>query len=1351
MAAPTRLGDMPRQLLPLNLTYQTTSGNGNRGWLDDSDQYSMAKVRNESAGADTKAASGGGSSDSDSSSSSGDSMLSSINNSKRSPYHTVVDSKSKEDAKESHAELMAYALSLQRSSAPATCLDNFLSLLGLLEDTQYTKDHSRRILTSKLSLRINTIRILNGTRSCFDILGPFTARRRWQLVKLVFLAVSVFRRRGLTAKLVRGPISQRPTSDAQKVQLDKNGDVRKAERVIFSPIFKALPNKSIRIISSMWRLVLYLASVVFAFWFVVHVLVHTDNDVTTNLLLVIDVLLLSDFLVHALTFSLSSIVSAQSDHQSIDKHRDNRTSRTKIEDIMHITSIVATSTLSLLVSILVALPINFAVVNKWLQFPGNSHDGIIDYVALVNIMRMPVAFGFNVQRFIQHFLAHKRGDVSFVITAKFVIRDLPACILLLHWSICFALWLHEGAIHTFHQFWNLYLSVLTDKSQGIYQTRVDVQLGSDPFMTLTSLCLDFSILIMFIVRVIALTDARAVKNRQEALLYGFIETYINGNTVPHTEAKKMSTDILQWNRSNLACFDHTPRSYEAVCSMDGNLAQKVEHHRRAACCLSELRFLLPTSPQSIYSTNLNPQNSWHLRMMLAKSMRNVFYCVPGQAVVEAGRTKIKELRYLRVGSLEVVGSIWSGEEKEETNGSEIQEQISKLKRKLRFNYKARRHHTPEFRKQEKRLRAKILRKIRTLKQRQRWQPPQRFDSAIFSTKGGVINAGQWVCWEGLSCFSNIDTSKLRVSKATRTLVTASPRVEMVILPLDVLYHVLVDEYPQVLSALRKIAREEHDAQKTFNFSANEESSSDGDSGDKAVDVETINEELSPSSSDSEDDRNFYAYKKDYRQLYYKEVKRRLREKQRRESIEKRLKLDAQENKSTIHESSELQPGLISPEQTSETLSFPPPKYSMTLAADKDSNERANTAGADNRVREWPKSDAIVRVRLEGPTLPTHLKGRTGTRGEWIEKQGKFVVVLDGKSKGRAAMQVRVRGENMVIISPSNKDRPTNTPQPLPDVYFVKHRQDDGAVVQVVRDQSKTELNPKTPDLGTGRNRVSNSEVRDAQFEEHYSREAIDAEYERYKSNSAVLPKASEFSQMPSNKPPPSRGMLGTYLKENLKDVGSAKVSYGEKEIQENDGSPIHDPLNLLGGFMKATPETELQSDEANSKTPAMENEKDDELKNSTEGRSSKGKWNGTMKNLAPEDTEKKGSEDVHEMKKTTLNEMKRDNLRSNVVAHDGETEREVHKESDKLKTAGETRTLFRALHAFPGLEDGDLGLTKGGLVWGVERRGDWWYGQLYSKRNPESTETPSGIFPGNYVEVVEKSGGKLKIEQASLM
>ena len=593
--------------------------------------------------------------------------------------------------------------------------------------------------------------------------------------------------------------------------------------------------------------------------------------------------------------------------------------------------------------------------------------------------------------------------------------------------------------------------------------------------------------------------------------------------------------------------------------------------------------------------------------------------------------------------------------------------------------------------------------------------------------------------------------------ATRTLVTVGRHVEIVALPCDVLYHCLVDEFPKVLKALRKIAIEEDGGERerqkdldakhaTQYFSMDEVSmdkdvgagsrSEDADSGGNSGDRFDLSEFSPPSSSSSEDDRDYYAYKKDYRKLYYKEMKRRVKEKRRRKSLEhdmaQRWKSNgnnnegdedtendnaggAQERRNQVHP--ETMPGV------SNGLSNPlsPPKFD--LQSNQVDVGRAATANPDARLREWPRSEAIVRVRLEGPSLAAHLSGRTGTRGDWIEKQGRFVVILDGKSKGRAAMRVRVRGENMVVISPSNKERPVNTPQPLPDVYRVGHRQDNGSIIQVVRDQSKQNRDsPGTPELQEGLPPQSNNnEVVDKQFQQNYSREAIDAEYKRYKSNSAVIPKASEFVHMPTNKPPPSRGMLGTFLEQNKSETGSAKVSYSngpaEKKKDEKEPSkspPIKDPLNLLGGLMT--------------------------------GRGMGGNLDSSLKVKEGKDVEVaiEVSEQTHVEDSSKIAEENDEGTgKTSEINQDARQEQKDHEVAPK-----EMRTLLRALHAFPGLEPGDLPLTKGGLVWGISRKGEWWQGQIYKQRNPSSVEGNTGIFPGNYVEVVEKSGGSRRIEGA---
>ena len=96
-----------------------------------------------------------------------------------------------------------------------------------------------------------------------------------------------------------------------------------------------------------------------------------------------------------------------------------------------------------------------------------------------------------------------------------------------------------------------------------------------------------------------------------------------------------------------------------------------------------------------------------------------------------------------------------------------------------------------------------------------------------------------------------------------------------------------------------------------------------------------------------------------------------------------------------------------------------------------------------------------------------------------------------------------------------------------------------------------------------------------------------------------------------------------------------------------------------------------------------------------------------------------------------------------------EEKQEPSKPKEKVERK-EMRTLLRALHEFPGMEEDDLSLQKGNLFWGLERRGDWWFGETYSSTRPSSQDGTKGLFPGNYVELVEKSGGLQKIEQLPL-
>jgi hypothetical protein len=191
------------------------------------------------------------------------------------------------------------------------------------------------------------------------------------------------------------------------------------------------------------------------------------------------------------------------------------------------------------------------------------------------------------------------------------------------------------------------------------------------------------------------------------------------------------------------------------------------------------------------------------------------------------------------------------------------------------------------------------------------------------------------------------------------------------------------------------------------------------------------------------------------------------------------------------------------------------------------DERLHTAAHDDRIREWPSSEPIVRVKLYGPTIASHLKGRTGTRGAWCEpegpspslplgKMGRYSVVLDGKSKGRAAMQVKVLPQDLVILNISG---PRDTPE----------------TAETFDHSLASWQTSNTPD----------STMHPAQQYRH------DRDLEERKSE-------DEFDAFPSNERPESRALLGKFLKE----PESAAVSYKDHSTSDSFG---HEHVEMYGG------------------------------------------------------------------------------------------------------------------------------------------------------------------------------------------
>ena len=153
----------PRSLLPLNLTYQTTPRTGGtRGWLDDSDKYSMAKAVGGAA-TDQKRTKTTRSSSSSSSSAAGSSS-SDENNSIGSAYavargwcDSTLDLPSPTPLHWNTHCISSARVPLQRALIKCSLRPD----CSKIQST--SKEHNRSILSSKISLRINTMTLFNGT------------------------------------------------------------------------------------------------------------------------------------------------------------------------------------------------------------------------------------------------------------------------------------------------------------------------------------------------------------------------------------------------------------------------------------------------------------------------------------------------------------------------------------------------------------------------------------------------------------------------------------------------------------------------------------------------------------------------------------------------------------------------------------------------------------------------------------------------------------------------------------------------------------------------------------------------------------------------------------------------------------------------------------------------------------------------------------------------------------------------------------------------------------------------------------------------------------------------------------
>ena len=76
---------------------------------------------------------------------------------------------------------------------------------------------------------------------------------------------------------------------------------------------------------------------------------------------------------------------------------------------------------------------------------------------------------------------------------------------------------------------------------------------------------------------------------------------------------------------------------------------------------------------------------------------------------------------------------------------------------------------------------------------------------------------------------------------------------------------------------------------------------------------------------------------------------------------------------------------------------------------------------------------------------------------------------------------------------------------------------------------------------------------------------------------------------------------------------------------------------------------------------------------------------------------------------------------------------------------------YRALHDYTPLSNGDLALTQGDWVTLVEAPygGEWWRGKCDGGEGGEGGEGRDGWFPKNYVELVDVTAEKRRIQEGA--
>ena len=1213
---------------------------------------------------------------------------------------------------------------MQNNAKPPTCMDKCLSCLGLTSiDATYSKKYAQDLVSAQISLRINTIHI-NVRSTIFDILGPLNnSKRRWRLLLLTLKAAAAFRKRGRTARYVLGPNEK---YRHQSQSLWNNDKKRNSYGWII------------------WCSVIHFFVCMLWIFAPLDQCVELEKDPlrlpSMYMLIACDVA----FFLCALETIFKGCCQCYCINKSQSKSKRNNKATSRLNQL-----IVTLPVLCGMIPINAILTYLGPTVVMYANRQSSSFVRSIangSFTLNINIIRgVIIGVSFYVYRFLKA-MGNRHDSISRS-TILFWTRDVILLVLFYHWAVVLRILTKGEDIPSTSKFnvADLYLQILTTNPTSVSTWKT----------WLYEMCTTIFVVVL-IVRSVSFTLSNS--NVSSSSIHRWIKTHqYESNEQNNSE---LAENIKKWwfNLQKKGEMENTlitaSGSHATMLRVMPSLLRRACEKHSYVRYLQELEFLSPWTTRSSTMTSLNQDTSLSLRRRLAATMYSTTYAC--NEIIVQKNEPITSLCYL------LAGRVALGE---------------KIKRSIYTDTNTDTIATKNSSNVTQRKRSKMMNILKSIQ------------STTYHTTSSLIDASCWFNWGSLGYIAGG-----LPFPSNDTILSLDHGTTVVRLDGDVLYHSLHVMCPNVLDTLRvDLGKwQKIDGRHRWKTSMNHtnrhlhrpESLDDSD-----------NASILSEDTEEKKTRQFRQFKKFY------EKDRRKNKKNEQNTINNDNDNDNDNDNTLITNKNTKIPTIVSPPHQQQQQTQVPRASAIDIDQPEE-HTRVSSAAHDDRVREWPDSEPICRVKLNGPTIASHLKNRTGTRGEWIEKAGRYNIILDGKSKGRSVVQVRVLPHDIVVLSPTMKEKKNYTPMELPDIYY--KQQKDNTIIQIHRGTGHMETADDMSLPGTPQTDLTNA------------KETHPAALYRQNIDNDERNSEDEFDAFPSNQPPPSRGLLKTFLD----DPDSAAVTYEsagknrknvdqtierKKEENENEdelyqlgnkshrneeeeedeeeeeleeleeskefqqeetiikfgklGSPLpvathevkevvpveevikKDPLNLLFGNTAASnspPKVKQeQLQQQHQKIVLGQLGKKDSL-------NLLGAKQATRIKVKEVPIQKVTEEKVEQAKNAEKVE-KEEKVEKVVV----EEKQEPSKPKEKVERK-EMRTLLRALHEFPGMEDDDLSLQKGNLFWGLERRGDWWFGETYSSTRPSSQDGTKGLFPGNYVELVEKSGGLQKIEQLPL-